>query len=145
MSSNIQIVFPMCAMFLIVVVVLVKVLIGRFSAVKNKSVKISFYKTLTEGQEPAEAIQAVRHFSNLFEAPVLFYVACIIGMILPVQNIAFVVFAWLYVAARTGHAIIHLGKNNVMTRMKFYTFGWMMLIAMWIMITIKAISIATTV
>lgn len=145
MSANIQIVFPMCAMFFIVLVVLSKVLFGRVNAVRKGKVKIGFYRTFSDGQEPAEAVQAVRHFSNLFEAPVLFYVACILGMILPVQGLGFVVLAWLYVAARAVHAFIHLGGNNVLKRMQAYTFGWLMLLGMWLMIFIKAINIATAV
>ncbi|QDK46544.1 hypothetical protein DOM22_15890 [Bdellovibrio sp. ZAP7] len=142
MPTNVQIIFPMCAMFLLVLLVLGKMFLGRRTAVRTGSVKLSFYRTL-QGQEPEQSIQAVRHFANLFEAPVLFYVACILGLILPVQNIAFVILAWLYVLARTLHAFIHLGKNDVIKRMRSYAFGWLVLIAMWLMITAKAIHIAT--
>jgi hypothetical protein len=116
--------------------------IGRLMAIRAGSIKMSFYRTL-QGQEPEQSIQAVRHFTNLFEAPVLFYVACILGLVLPVQSTAFVILAWLYVAARSAHAIIHLGKNDVLKRMRAYAFGWLMLICMWLMILVKAISIAT--
>lgn len=142
MSTNVQIIFPMCAMFLLVLLVLGKMFLGRLTAIRSGSIKISFYRTL-QGQEPEQSIQAVRHFANMFEAPVLFYVACILGLILPIQNIAFVILAWLYVAARSLHAIIHLGKNDVIKRMRAYAFGWLALIAMWLMILVKAISIAT--
>ncbi|WP_413582419.1 MAPEG family protein [Bdellovibrio sp. HCB288] len=142
MSLNIQIVFPMCAMFLLTVCVLLKVLIGRYSAVRSGTTRLSFFKTF-QGQEPEESVQAVRHFANLFEAPVLFYVACLLGMILPVQGFPFVVCAWMYVIARTLHAFIHLGKNDVLKRMRAYVLGWLMLIAMWILIVIKATIILT--
>ncbi len=143
MSTNIQIVFPMCAMFLLVILVLAKMFIGRVTALRSGSIKLSFYRTL-QGQEPEQSIQAVRHFANLFEAPVLFYVACILGLILPVQSLVFVILAWLYVLARALHAMIHLGGNDVIKRMRSYAFGWLVLIGMWLMILIKTISVATT-
>lgn len=142
MSTTVQIIFPMCAMFLLVVIVLGIMFLGRLKAIRSGSVKMSFYRTL-QGTEPTESIQAVRHFVNLFEAPVLFYVACILGLILPIQSIAFVVLAWIYVAARTMHAFIHLGKNDVLKRMRMYALGWLVLIGMWLMIAVKAIRIAT--
>lgn len=142
MSTNVQIIFPMCAMFLLVLVVLGKMFLGRVTAVRSGAVKLSFYRTL-QGQEPEQSIQAVRHFANLFEAPILFYVACILGLILPVQSIVFVILAWLYVLARAVHAFIHLGKNDVIKRMRAYGFGWLVLVGMWLMITAKAIHIAT--
>jgi hypothetical protein len=129
-------------MFLLVVIVLGVMFLGRLKAVRSGSVKISFYRTL-QGTEPTESIQAVRHFINLFEAPVLFYVACLLGLILPVQSIVFVVLAWFYVAARAMHALIHLGKNDVIKRMRTYALGWLILLGMWLMIVLKAINIAT--
>lgn len=142
MSTNVQIVFPMCAMFLLVVIVLGVMFFARVRAVRAGSIKISYFRTL-QGGEPAESIQAARHFINLFEAPVLFYVACILGLILPIQSIVFVILAWCYVLARAMHAFIHIGKNDVFKRMRAYGLSWLVLLGMWLMIAIKAITIAT--
>ncbi|UYL09937.1 MAPEG family protein [Bdellovibrio sp. SKB1291214] len=142
MSTNVHIVFPMCAMFLLVVIVLGVMFFGRVKAVRAGSIKIGYFRTL-QGAEPAESIQAARHFINLFEAPVLFYVACILGLILPVQAVGFVILAWAYVAARALHAFIHIGKNDVFKRMRAYGLSWLILLGMWLMIFWKAISIAT--
>jgi len=77
-----------------------------------------------------EFTQASRHFSNLFEAPVLFYVVCILGILFS-EGLIFTGLAWGYVLAHVAHAYIHLGSNHVMFRLTTYTVSWTFLILMW--------------
>lgn len=138
---NYRLIYPLCAMFLLTAIVLVKMIRNRVAAVKSGRVKVGYFKTY-DIEAPHDVIQIGRHFSNLFEAPVLFYVATILGMLLPVEGYVFLGLAWLYVVARVIHAYVHIGSNNLGLRMPIYAFGWFVLTAMWILILIKALNYA---
>lgn len=135
-SLNPQLIYPMFAMFLLTAVVLIVMFTRRASAVKTGEVKINEFKTYDTGhQGPRQMVQASRHFSNLFEAPVLFYVVCILGILFS-EGFVFTVLAWMYVAARVVHAYIHIGSNKIFPRMTSYGIGWLVLAAMWLLLLI---------
>lgn len=142
--ANIHLVYPLCAMFLLTTIVLVVMFAKRVKAIKAGKTDATFYKTFSRGNgEDEETAKATRHFTNLFEAPILFYVACILGMLVPVNSILFVFFAWGYVFVRALHAYVHIGPNKLFIRMRVYFVGWVILATMWAMILFKAISISS--
>lgn len=141
MASNILLVYPMCVMVLLTVVVLGVVFLRRVDAVRSGKVEMAHFKTYSVGEAPDDAVKAARHFTNLFEVPVLFYVACIVGMVLPVQGILFLALAWMFVAARVVHAAIHLGSNKVVHRMSAFSVSVVVMLAMWVVIFLSALSI----
>lgn len=124
-------VYPMAAMVLLTAVVLVRMVRGRFAAVKGGEVDVRFYKTYQGDTEPRAAAQNTRHFVNLFENPVLFYTACVVAMVMGQGTGPIVWLAWAYVACRVAHAVVHLGSNRIPPRMMVYGAGWVVLLAMW--------------
>jgi hypothetical protein len=125
-------VYPMAAMVLLTALVLLRMVAGRFDAVKRGAVDARFYKTLQgEAGEPREAAQYTRHFINLFESPVLFYAVCIAAMVAGQESRAMIWLAWAYVICRIIHAFIHLGSNRIPPRMAAYGASWIVLLAMW--------------
>ena len=132
---NPALVYPMFAMFILSALVLARMFATRTKAIKSGEVKISQFKVYTQEQGPAKMLQASRHFSNLFEVPVLFYAVCILGIIFSAGTV-FVVLAWIYVLARVIHATIHLTSNKILLRMSAYAFGWVALASMWIVLLI---------
>ena len=134
-ALNPQIFYPMFAMFSLSLVALVVMFRRRTAAVKSGLVKVGQFKTYVQESGPDKMIQASRHFSNLFEAPILFYVICILGMLFS-EGTLFVALAWLYVLARSVHAYVHLGSNKLIPRMSSYGFGWLMLVAMWVLVLV---------
>ena len=143
-SANVQLVFPMCAMFALAVFVLLKTFKARYAAVRSGAMKLGYFKTFSHGHEcvTEDVAKTGRQFTNIFEAPLLFYIACLIGMILPVEGFLFLILAWAYVAVRLAHALIHMGSNNVLIRMRVYAVSWLVLVTMWVLIFVKAIRIA---
>jgi hypothetical protein len=77
-------------------------------------------------------IQASDNFRNLFEVPVLFYalVAIAIGTDHTPDWLA--VGAWLFVALRVIHSLIHCTYNNVMHRLAAFLASFGLLVALWI-------------
>ena len=129
--SNMQLIYPMAVMVLLTAVVLMRMVHGRFDAVKRGEVDARFYKTHQGDAEPRKAAQHSRHFVNLFENPVLFYAASLAGMVTGQGTGAIVWLAWAYVACRLIHTFVHLGSNKIPPRMFFYGASWAMLLAMW--------------
>jgi len=124
--------FPCFALLLLTAFVLIYMFLTRVNAVKNKIVKMSYFKTYNSISEnlPDQMLQASRNFSNLFEVPTLFYMVCLFITVLNQVDIIFVVLAWFYVFFRICHTYIHLSSNNVRIRMTFYALSWFVLVLM---------------
>ncbi|HEX9138487.1 MAG TPA: MAPEG family protein [Steroidobacteraceae bacterium] len=127
-------VYPMLAMVLLTFSVLVRLFRSRVRAVREGQLTMGFFQIWRGGTEPDYAIKPARHFVNLFEAPTLFYAACLAAMVVQTPGILIHVLAWCYVAARLVHTYIHLGSNRVGHRVRAYFVSWLVLLAMWICI-----------
>ncbi len=124
-------VYPMAAMVVLTATVLVALFRSRLSQVRQGSVPAGYFKTYQGEGEADASIQLSRHFANLFEAPVLFYAACLVAMVLGEATTAFLVLAWAYVAIRAVHAYIHTGTNRLNPRIAAYFSSWFVLLSMW--------------
>lgn len=131
-ASNL--VYPMFAMVLLTATVLVILFRGRVRAVREQKVSVEYYRIYQGGTEPAESAQAARHFINLFEAPTLFYAACLAAMVTHQSGSTIVALAWAYVATRLVHTWIHLGSNRIRLRLRAYFASWLVMCVMWIAI-----------
>lgn len=126
-----NLIYPMFAMVLVTAVVLMAMFRARVSAVK-KGLSINHFKTYESAPPSEDMIKTARHFTNLFEAPVLFYVVCLAAMIVEAQGAIYVFVAWFYVIARIIHAAIHLGPNKVIPRMTAYFSSWIAILVLWV-------------
>jgi len=135
-NPNLQLIYPMFAMVMLTFGVGLVVLKNRIAAVKG-GMPIKHFKTYTEGQAPESMVKADRHFVNLFEVPLLFYVGCLVAMMMPLQGIMVQVWAWLFVAMRILHAYIHIGPNKLRARMTCFWMGCAAVVALWIQIVIS--------
>ena len=127
-----SLIFPMFAMVLLTATVLVILFRSRVRAVRESLLPASYFRIYQGATEPEFTAKPARHFINLFEAPTLFYAACLAAMIADVTGPAMQVLAWSYVAARLAHAWVHLGPNRLRLRIRAYFAGWIVLVAMWI-------------
>jgi hypothetical protein len=129
-----NLIYPMFAMVLLTATVLGILFRSRVRAVREQKVTAKYFRVFQGETEPEETAKPGRHFANLFEAPTLFYAACLAAMVTRQTGIMIVVLAWAYVAARIAHAWIHLGGNRVRLRIRAYFASWLALGAMWIAI-----------
>lgn len=139
-SSPNVILYPVFAMFLLVAIVLLRMRRLRFAAVRSGEVSIKYYRAYQEGDEPEELRIISRHFVNLFEMPVLFYVGVI--MVYITQNVStwLVVLAWLYVALRYVHSVVHLGSNDVRVRVTVYFASAFVLFLLWANLFVRLVT-----
>jgi hypothetical protein len=125
------ILYPVFAMFLLVAVVLLRMRSMRFAAVRRKEVSPKYYRAFQGGEEPEPLRVISRHFSNLFEVPVLFYVGAIMIYVTHQVTPWLVWCAWAYVALRYVHTYVHLTSNNVVVRFSVYFASGFVLLVMW--------------
>ena len=133
------ILYPCFVMFLLVAFVLGRLAYMRLTAVRNKEMNIRFYRTYSEGQEPEDIRAVTRHFINLFEMPVLFYVGVILIYITHQVSYVLVGLAWAYVAIRLVHSAIHLGSNDVNLRFSAYFASGFVLLVMWATLLVQLV------
>jgi hypothetical protein len=131
----------MLALVLLTFGVLIALFRSRIRMVREGLAPVSYFRTFQGSVvEPEFTVKPQRHFANLFEAPTLFYAACLAAMVTGVTGTLVVVLAWLYVALRYLHAYFHLGGNRVRYRMRAFFASWLCLLAMWIPV---AVGVAT--
>lgn len=126
--------YPMFALVVFSYSILLLNLFWRIRAVRRREVSIKFFRTFDEGIAPAYLRAGGRHYANLFELPVLFYVAGLVAMILRVESSLLVTLAWIFVGCRVAHAAIHMSYNNVVHRAAVFGLGSLVMLAMWVVL-----------
>ena len=124
--------YPMALMVLLTFIVGVVALKTRFASVRSGEVKIAYFK-LMQGQDvPDRVTVTTRSFNNMFEVPVLFYVACTLYLSLGIEGRPGLAFAWFFVTLRYLQAIIHLTYNNILHRMLCFWSTFISVLLLWI-------------
>lgn len=123
---------PLLAQVMLTFIVLIALYAERIREMKERNVDPEQMKTRSDwqGKLPSSETSA-DNFMNLFESPVLFYVAILLALILMLQDRILVVLAWSYVASRYLHSFIHITYNQVMHRFTVFIFSCFVLLAMW--------------
>lgn len=132
-----NLIYPMFAMVVLTTVVLVKLFRSRVRAVKEHKISAAYFRTYQGESEPESTIKLSRHFSNVFEAPVLFYVVSLAAMITNHATLPMFTLAWLYVLLRALHAFVHIGGNRIGKRIQAYMASWVVLLLMWVYLTVN--------
>ncbi|MBB5519933.1 MAPEG family protein [Amphiplicatus metriothermophilus] len=88
---------------------------------------------------PTKARQVSNAVISQFELPVLFYAGALFAFVLGAASWTLVALAWAFVATRVVHAVIHTGKNVIMPRFFIFLAGFLLLIAFWIALAVRAL------
>jgi len=125
------ILYPLFAMFALVAAVLMRLRSLRFAAVRRREISLGFFRTYRGDDEPEALRVTARHFANLFEVPVLFHVVVLMIYVTGQVGYWLIGCAWLYVALRYAHSIVHLTSNDVIIRFTLYAASGVVLAVMW--------------
>ena len=91
-----------------------------------------YYETYGDDDYPAEWIERpARTFDNLLQVPMLFYVVCLLMMVVDEIDSVQVTLAWLFVATRIAHAFIYIVFNRVPYRFAAFFAGVTTLVVIW--------------
>ncbi len=135
-----SLIYPMFAMVMLTFVVLIKLFRSRVKSVAEGKISGAYFKTYQGEVEPESTIKFSRHYANLFEAPTLFYIACLAAMLIGLSGLAFHILAWAYVMLRAAHAYIHTGRNKLRPRIAVYFASCIVLLLMWTYLVISVLT-----
>jgi len=123
---------PLLALVLLTFVVWVYMYVTRLSEIRRKSIDPQALDTRAHGQALlTDSPEPLDNLKNLFELPILFYVAIMLALVLMIQDQALVQLAWGYVALRCLHSLVHCTYNRVMHRFTAYVASCLVLMLIW--------------
>ncbi len=131
MSSS-HILGPVLAQVFLTFVMFIVLAVRKARAVKAGEVDRQ-QTALNNRLWPDDVVKVSNNIANQFEAPVLFYVLCLVLNSLNAAGTVAVVLAWLFVASRYAHAYVHVNSNYVPVRMRLFMVGCSVLLAMLIL------------
>ncbi|MGH8372948.1 MAG: MAPEG family protein [Gammaproteobacteria bacterium] len=120
---NQQLIFqPVIAMFLLTGLVWIYMYARRIAFMVQKNINPQSVSTpeLLNSTLPASVNNSSNNLKNLFELPVIFYALCIFLLLIQKADAVFLYSAWLYVALRAIHSLIHCTVNIVKYRFQVY-------------------------
>ena len=127
---------PMGALALLTFAVLGLIPLRRFRAAFAGQVGPDDFKFGESRRVPGHVSIPNRNYMNLLELPVLFYVACLVVYVIGKVDAWSLGLAWLYVALRIAHSIVHVTYNHVIHRMRVFALSVLVLLALWIRILV---------
>ena len=105
----------------------------RIRAALRRQVRADDFRYGESATVPAEVSIPNRNYMNLLELPMLFYVVCLILFVTAGASHVAVALAWLFVALRIVHSLIHLSYNRVMHRLAAFALSSAVLGVLWVM------------
>ena len=129
--------YPMAMMVLLILLVGITAIRARIASVNSGEISVKDFQ-LTKKSLPDRVIQTTRCFNNLFEMPVIFYVACTLFISLDTESLIALTLAWLFVIFRYTHAYIMLTGNNVIHRMWTFWIAFICTLGLWIILLLEA-------
>ncbi len=128
---QISIFWPVITLVGLTACIWVLMYVKRISEIKEGQINPQSLATSEMASNKLRNVSAADNFSNLLETPVLFYAICIIIFITGEVTQFQLVLAWLYVALRSAHSLIHVTYNRVVHRWAIYVTSTIVLFVMW--------------
>jgi hypothetical protein len=127
---------PALAMVALTLAVWLRMYFSRIGEMKRERVHPQAVATSAQMAARLHDTRAADNFRNLFELPVLFYLALVVAALTAQAGTAVLVLAWLFVALRVVHSAIHCSYNKVMHRFLAYLAGGLALWALWAVLAV---------
>ena len=123
---------PLLALVFLTFLVWVYMYVTGVREIKRKSIDPQSLDTRVHGQALlTDSGAQADNLKNLFELPVLFYVAVLLTLVLMIQDQLLVQLVWSYVALRYVHSLVHCTYNRVMHRFIAYAASCLVLMLIW--------------
>ena len=136
------ILLPVLGMMLLTLIVWVYMYIQRIGYCIRNKIRTQDLTTPDRLAEliPAPVSYSAYNFRNLLELPVLFYVLCLFLYVTKSVDVVYLVAAWIFVALRVVHSVIHCTVNIVMSRFIVY---FVSALALWFMLLRVLLQVAS--
>ena len=109
----------------------------RIGQMKRERIHPQSVATSVEAAARLTDSRAADNFRNLFELPVLFYLALAFAAQAGLVDAIVVGVAWAFVLLRIVHSAIQCGYNKVMHRFYAYAAGAVVLWALWLLLAVR--------
>jgi hypothetical protein len=130
--------FPLLAQVLLTAIVWVWMYKTRIEKMKRSRINPQALSNTADASVHIKSVTApADNFKNLFEIPVLFYIAVIMLYVTQMVDGLFLTLAGIFVLLRYIHSFVHITYNNVMHRFTAYALSTLMLWVIWIMMVIR--------
>lgn len=133
------IIWPMIVHVVLVYCIYALIARRRYAAVKAGSAKPSQFRENVV--EPPESQFVRNNLANQFELPVLFHSGCLALFVTGGAGLVAVALAWLFVASRVVHAVIHVTTNRIRYRQPVFTLGFLALGVMWLWLALHLLGL----
>ena len=131
-ANSLHIVAACLALVLLTFAVGARLLYTRVQEMRQKRVHPQAVTTSLKMAARLENVQAADNFRNLFEVPVLFYTLAAVALATSHTPSWLVYGAWLFVALRALHSLIHCTYNRVMHRFSAFLTSFALLVSLWV-------------
>lgn len=132
-DTNPAIIWPTVAMAAVIFSVWSVLLRQRFAHIAvNRPTAADFASAEAVGRYFRPVERPALNLANLFEMPVLFFALVPLLIVTGSASGIQVALAWVFVALRLVHSIIHIGPNTIRTRARVYIASSVALFAMWL-------------
>lgn len=130
-------ILPMFAMLMLILAIAILAVIVRIKSVTSGVIKISYYRAMQGQDVPDMVTRSTRCFNNQFEVPILFYIVSTLHVTMDTANILAITLAWCFVLMRILQTVIHLTYNNIIHRMLCFWAGFLVVLAMWVLLLVE--------
>ena len=131
MSPSRAILVPAVMLVAWTAVVWVWMYVVRIGEIRRRDLDVQTFARARDAATALERTTPADNLRNLFEVPVLFYTLCAFIAITGLTSTGLLAAAWIYVALRVTHSLIHTTYNRVMHRFCIYAASTVLLFGMW--------------
>lgn len=131
---------PVFGMITLTVGVALWMLKLRYRAVLKDGVSPAYFKLNKGAKLPDYLVRVTQHYENLFETPLLFYIAILFVLVLKQNDWVYIVLAWLYFVSRLAHAYVHTTYNKIRVRKNVFIVSSVFLLGLWIKLLFDVIA-----
>ena len=126
------ILWPTFALVLLIFAVLVTLAVQRYRHVQANPPRPENVATAMAARAYFEPVEPpANNLANLFEMPVLYFALVPLLLLFRHAGHAEVLLAWIYVALRLVHSLIHIRRGKVTARFMVYLASCLVLAIMW--------------
>ena len=125
---------PALAMVALTAIVWWRMFFTRIGQMKRERIHPQAVATSAQATARLTDSRAADNFRNLFELPVLFYLALVVAALTAQVTILTMSLAWAFVVMRIVHSAIQCSYNKVMHRFRAYVAGGLLLWTLWLVI-----------
>ena len=127
---------PLFLHVLLIFFIGVQTLRSRIKSVKRGETKLSDIATNPDAW-PRRIRQMAYNFDSQFDLPMLWY--SVSGLLVATRMVDMycVALSWFFLFSRCAHSLVHMGRNDVPTRMRVFVAGFMAVLALWFWFGVK--------